>query len=71
MSREILIYGAGGAGRSLAFALLLDKNPETSWKVLGFIDDTEHLQGKIVNDVPVLGGFKKLKNYWEYRSNHC
>jgi sugar O-acyltransferase (sialic acid O-acetyltransferase NeuD family) len=63
MSRGILIYGAGGAGRSLAFALSLDKNPETAWKVAGFIDDTENLQGKIVNDIPVLGGFDYLKNF--------
>ncbi len=63
MSREILIYGAGGAGRSLAFALSLDKNPETAWKVSGFIDDTENLQGKIINDVPVLGGFDYLQSY--------
>jgi sugar O-acyltransferase (sialic acid O-acetyltransferase NeuD family) len=63
MSRDLLIYGAGGAGRDLAFFLSLDKNPETAWRIKGFIDDTECLQGQIVNGIPVLGGFKCLKNY--------
>ena len=63
MGKTILIYGAGGAGRSLAFALSLDKNPETAWRVSGFIDDTQSLQGKIVNDIPVLGGYDFLRNY--------
>lgn len=63
MSRKILIYGAGGAGRQLAFDLSLDKNPDTSWKVEGFIDDTAHLQGQTVNGLPVLGGLKYLMSY--------
>jgi sugar O-acyltransferase (sialic acid O-acetyltransferase NeuD family) len=63
MNRDLLIYGAGGAGRELAFFLSLDKNPKTAWKVKGFIDDTRKLQGKIVNGIPVLGGFEYLKNY--------
>lgn len=62
MSRDILIYGAGGAGRELAFALSLDKNPKTCWKVKGFVDDTRHLWGQRINDVPVLGGFEYLNN---------
>jgi sugar O-acyltransferase (sialic acid O-acetyltransferase NeuD family) len=63
MSEETLIYGVGGAGRELACSLSLDKNPETSWKVGGFIDDTAELWGKSINDIPVLGGFEYLKNY--------
>jgi sugar O-acyltransferase (sialic acid O-acetyltransferase NeuD family) len=63
MSRNLLIYGAGGAGRELGFYLSLDKNPETAWKVKGFIDDTEHLQGQKVNGIPVLGGLGYLKNF--------
>lgn len=63
MSREILIYGAGGAGRDLAFGLSLDNNPKTAWKVGGFIDDTPKLWGKRVNGVPVLGGFEYLKEF--------
>jgi sugar O-acyltransferase (sialic acid O-acetyltransferase NeuD family) len=62
ISREILIYGAGGAGRQLAFALSLDKNPDTAWKLEGFIDDTKR-QGEIVNGIRVLGAMDYLKNY--------
>jgi sugar O-acyltransferase (sialic acid O-acetyltransferase NeuD family) len=43
--------------------LSLDKNTDTAWRVEGFIDDTPHLCGKLVNGVPVLGGFDYLKNY--------
>jgi sugar O-acyltransferase (sialic acid O-acetyltransferase NeuD family) len=63
MHRELLIYGAGGAGRELAFALSLDKNPDSAWKIKGFIDDTVHLQEKIVNGLPVLGGLEYLISY--------
>jgi len=62
ISKEILIYGAGGAGRQLSFALSVDKNPDTAWRVEGFIDDTKR-QGEIVNGIPVLGGIDYLKNY--------
>ncbi len=63
MSGELLIYGAGGAGRELAFALSLDTNPETAWRVAGFIDDTAHYKGKLINGLSVLGGLEYLMNY--------
>lgn len=63
MNRELLIYGAGGAGRELAFSLSLDRNPESAWKVAGFIDDTQGLEGKIINNIVVLGGNEYLKEY--------
>lgn len=62
MPREILIYGAGGAGRQLAFALSVEKNPAIAWVVKGFIDDTKR-QGEIVNGISVLGGIDYLRNY--------
>jgi len=61
MSKDLLIYGAGGAGRELAFSLSLEQNPATAWNVLGFIDDTKELQGKTINKLPVLGGYDWLK----------
>jgi sugar O-acyltransferase (sialic acid O-acetyltransferase NeuD family) len=63
MARELLIYGAGGAGRELAYALSLDSNSEAAWRVAGFIDDTEHYKGKTINGIPVLGGIEYLMNY--------
>jgi sugar O-acyltransferase (sialic acid O-acetyltransferase NeuD family) len=63
LSRTILIYGAGGAGREFANALTLDKNPKTAWRVEGFIDDTEGFRGKKINGLPVLGGFEYLMHY--------
>ena len=56
-----MIYGAGGAGRELAFSLSLENNPDMAWNVLGFVDDTPKLQGALVNDLPVLGGYDWLK----------
>jgi sugar O-acyltransferase (sialic acid O-acetyltransferase NeuD family) len=60
MSRDLFIYGAGDVGRELAYCVTLDKDPETTWKVKGFIDDAAHLQGQTLNGVPVLGGFEYL-----------
>jgi len=61
MENSLLIYGAGGAGQEIAFALSLEKF--SPWKLEGFIDDTEILKGKVINGIPILGGFDYLKNY--------
>ena len=58
MAEKLIIYGAGGAGRELAFSLSLDK---TSWDIKGFIDDTPELQGKLVNGLPILGDSEWLE----------
>jgi sugar O-acyltransferase (sialic acid O-acetyltransferase NeuD family) len=54
--RDIVIYGAGGAGREVA-QLLADINArEPQWSVLGFLSDEVASHGRIVGDLPVLGG---------------
>ena len=63
MTRRMLIYGAGGSGRELAYSMAIDKNPDTTWKIDGFVDDTEDLWGQSVNGIPVVGGYDYLKNY--------
>ncbi len=63
VDRNILIYGAGGAGRELAFTLSLEKDKNTAWKLKGFIDDTKEFLGKSVNGIQVLGGYEYLKNF--------
>lgn len=61
--KDILIYGAGGAGRELAFGLSLDEGTGRRWRPTGFIDDTEGFSGRVINGLPVLGGEGYLKGY--------
>ncbi len=56
--REFIIYGAGSAGRSVASALLTNKDV----RILGYLDDDESLQGMYVNNYPVLGGINYIQN---------
>lgn len=60
--RNIVIYGAGGAGRELADNLSYDP----FWKVTGFIDDDATKIGTLVDGVQVLGGFDWLQEYKGY-----
>ncbi len=54
--RDIVIYGAGGAGREVA-QLLADINERApQWSVLGFLSDDAAWHGRTVGDLPVLGG---------------
>jgi sugar O-acyltransferase (sialic acid O-acetyltransferase NeuD family) len=53
---DIYIYGAGGAGRELAFTL----STSSCWRVAGYIDDTPELAGQIIGGIPVLGPVGRL-----------
>jgi FlaA1/EpsC-like NDP-sugar epimerase len=46
---KVLIYGAGNAGRQLASALA----HSLEMQVAGFLDDDAHLQGHVVNGLPI------------------
>lgn len=56
--RKVMLVGAGGAGRELAYALV--KNPE--WEAIGYVDDTIPA-GTVINGLPVFGGIDWLQNY--------
>lgn len=58
---EVVLYGAGGAGKELAMSLMRGKQ----WHVKGFVDDTM-MTGTIVNGVQVLGGMEWLEHYDGY-----
>jgi sugar O-acyltransferase (sialic acid O-acetyltransferase NeuD family) len=59
--KDLYIYGCGGSGREVAFALSLDKSSDKQWKVAGFIDDDKSLWNRDINDIPVKGGKEWLK----------
>lgn len=61
--KDIIIIGAGGVGREVAF-IIEEINKETpTWNVLGFIDDNKEIHGKVINGYSVLGDLSYLDNY--------
>ena len=63
MKEDLILYGAGGAGRELAFSLSLGKNEDLRWSVKGFVDDDRRLWHKKVDGIPVLGGYEYLNGF--------
>jgi sugar O-acyltransferase (sialic acid O-acetyltransferase NeuD family) len=53
---EIVIYGAGGFGREVAQLLSDIYAHDPRWSVLGFLSDDVASHGRIVGELPVLGG---------------
>ncbi len=49
--RNVLIYGSGSLG--VVVKRVIEGDPKSDYKVLGFIDDAKKLQGKYVNGSPV------------------
>lgn len=66
--RKLVIVGAGGFGREVLFQIL-DSNIESNkYDILGFVDDTLELQGKIINGYPIIGTIDWLV---EHNSEIC
>lgn len=61
--KDILIVGAGGFGREVAW-LIEEINEEISeWNILGFIDENEAMYGEELNGYKVLGGLDKIGEF--------
>ena len=59
MKKDILIIGASGFGREVAW--LIEELEE--WNIKGFIDDNENLRGKTINEYEVLGNCDDLMQF--------
>jgi sugar O-acyltransferase (sialic acid O-acetyltransferase NeuD family) len=60
--KDIVIIGAGGFGREVAW-LIEDINKEnTDWNILGFVDDNKEIHGTEMNGYEVLGDIEWLKS---------
>ncbi len=64
-ARPIVIYGAGSSGNELFQSVLLDP----TLKVVAFYDDSIELKNRQINNIPILGSFKKLVNLKKEHEN--
>lgn len=58
--KQIIIVGAGGFGREVAWLIERINKEQNEWDLLGFVDDNTELMGSKINSYPVLGGINWL-----------
>ena len=59
--KDIVIVGAGGFGREVAWLIEDINKVNDQWNIIGFIDDNEEMQGKEINGYKVIGNIEWLK----------
>ncbi len=59
---DLIIYGAGGFGREVAWLVERINQVSPTWNLLGFIDENESLKNTALNGYRVLGGREVLGN---------
>lgn len=59
--KDIVIIGAGGFGREIAWLIedINIDNPE--WNIIGFVDENQSLNGTVINGYKVVGNIEWLK----------
>ena len=60
---DLIIIGASGFGREVAWAVERQNKVAPTWNLLGFLDDNDELQGKDVNGYRVLGKTVDVSRY--------
>ncbi len=67
--KDIVIIGAGGFGREVAW-LIEDINREKKeWNIIGFVDDNKKIHGRAINGYEVIGNVEWLLNRQLYVVN--
>lgn len=61
--KDLIIIGASGFGREVAWLLERINAKEPTWNLIGFIDDDNKIQGSIINGYKVLGNTESIANY--------
>lgn len=60
---KLLVVGAGGFGREVMWLLCESENYSKQYDILGFVDDSPELKGKIINGFPIVGNMQWLMDY--------
>lgn len=67
--KDIVIIGAGGFGREVAWLIEDINRFNNQWNIIGFVDDNETIQGTKINGYEVVGNFEWLKEQELYVVN--
>ena len=59
---DLIIVGAGGTSRDIAWAVEDINESARRWNLLGFLDDDPAKAGMLVNGYPVLGSLDSLES---------
>lgn len=59
--KDIVIIGAGGFGREVAWLIEDINKVNEAWNIVGFVDDNEEIQGSEINGYKVIGTVEWLK----------
>lgn len=59
--KDIVIIGAGGFGREIAWLIEEINEVKKEWNIIGFIDDAEEKQNELINGYKVLGSIDFIK----------
>ena len=63
--KDLIIFGASGFGREVAWLVERINAVSPTWNLLGFMDDADELQGKVINGYKILGKIDDICNYPE------
>ena len=63
--KDLIIFGASGFGREVAWLVERINKAEPAWNLLGFMDDSESVQGAEINGYKVLGKAEDADKYPE------
>lgn len=63
--KQLIIVGASGFGREVAWLIERINKLEPTWEILGFMDDKDELQGKVINGYKVIGKVPEFQLYPE------
>ena len=61
--KDLIIFGASGFGREVAWAVERINKVTPTWNLLGFMDDDDDIQGFEINGYKVLGKTADVGNY--------
>lgn len=61
--KNLIIFGASGFGREVAWAVERLNKITPTWNLLGFMDDADDIQGSKINGYKVLGKTADVGNY--------